>query len=241
MLPVSSASAPAIPAEAGARVTPRLRAMPSLLVGTATALVLTAVAVLLLVQPAYVHLALDQAGSAAILGIDAGQAHELSDRTVNELLAGPGTYAFAGPGGSRFYDEAESSHLRDAGTVLWLLLRLAALGAVVIAFAIARPRPAWVWRAIGRSAAALAIGLAVVGVFFLLAFDLAFELFHRLFFPGGNWAFDPGPQRLVQLYPIAFWQLTSAVFAVLVIGLSLVTWWLASRRAQAAARAEAAG
>ena len=238
---MSSASAPAIPAEAGASVASRLRAVPALLVGTATALVLIAVAVLLMVQPAYVHLALDQAGSATILGIDGGQAHELSDRTINELLAGPGTYAFAGPDGSRFFDEAESSHLRDAGTVLWLLLRLAALGAVVIAFAIARPRPAWAWRAVGRSAAVLALGVTVVGVFFLVAFDLAFELFHRLFFPGGNWAFDPGTQRLVQLYPIAFWQLTSAVFAVLVIGLSALTWWLASRRASAAARAEAAG
>ncbi|MFI5255472.1 MAG: DUF1461 domain-containing protein, partial [Candidatus Limnocylindrales bacterium] len=70
-----------------------------------------------------------------------------------------------------------------------------------------------------------------IGAIFLVAFDPAFTLFHEIFFPGGNWSFDPATDHMVQLYPIPFWQLTSAVLGGLVIGLGLVARWVARRRA----------
>ena len=92
------------------------------------------------------------------------------------------------------------------------------------------------WRAVARGGGWLAVGLAAVGVLFALTFDLMFELFHRLFFPGGNWAFDPETQRLVQLYPIPFWQVTVGALAVLAIGSGALVWWLARRRARSTSR-----
>ena len=48
-----------------------------------------------------------------------------------------------------------------------------------------------VLRAISRGGAWLAVGTVVIGVFAALAFDTMFELFHEIFFPGGNFSFDP--------------------------------------------------
>jgi integral membrane protein (TIGR01906 family) len=217
---------------APARTGVRASAVGSVLVSAATALVILAVALLVLLQPIYIHAALAQAGSASVLGVTPAQAELLSDRTVAELIAGPGSFAFAGPSGGPFYGPAEAAHLGDARLVLWLFLGLSAVALAVLLATLASPvhRP-WAWRAIRRGAAALGIGMALVGAFFLVAFDLAFELFHRIFFPGGNWAFDPTTQRLVQLYPIAFWQITAAALGGLAIGLALVVWWVGRRQA----------
>jgi hypothetical protein len=211
------------------------------LVSAATALVILAASLLLLLTPLYMHPALDAAGSAAILGVDRDTAHQVSDRTVGELLAGPGTFSFVAPAGvTRFYDEAEAGHLRDVRVVLFAFLGLAAVAAYTLLLqGRAGRRATWFWRAVARGAAVLAVALTAVGAFFLVAFDAAFEIFHRIFFPGGNWAFDPTTQRLVQLYPVAFWQLTSAALGVLAIGAGAVTWWLASRRARVTGRDEA--
>lgn len=217
------------PARTGARAT----AVGSVLVSAATALVILAVALLVLLQPSYIHAALAQAGSASVLGVTPAEADALSDRTVAELVAGPGTFAFEGPSGGRFYDPAEAAHLADARLVLWLFLGFSAMALAGLLATLASPaRRPWAWRAIRRGAAALAVGMALVGAFFLVAFDLAFELFHRIFFPGGNWAFDPATQRLVQLYPTAFWQMTAAALGGISIGFALVVWWVAGRRAR---------
>ncbi len=101
----------------------------------------------------------------------------------------------------------------------------------------ARPRR-WRWsgatdrrrivRAIGLGGAATAIGVVVIGIVGLVAFEPLFELFHRIFFPGGNWAFDPRTERLVQLYPYAFWQVIAAALGVVAAILGVIV-WLVSR------------
>jgi uncharacterized membrane protein len=72
--------------------------------------------------------------------------------------------------------------------------------------------------------------LAVLGVVAAVAFGLAFEVFHRLLFPGGNWAF-PADSNLIRLYPIAFWQLSVAALGLLAGGAGALTWWIGRRRA----------
>jgi uncharacterized membrane protein len=67
---------------------------------------------------------------------------------------------------------------------------------------------------------------AIVGV---VAFDPLFELFHRVFFPQGDWAFDPGSQRLVQLYPFRFWQVMAAALGVLSVLLGVARWAVGRR------------
>ena len=205
-----------------------------LVLALATALVILGVSLLVLLSPIDLHPALDYAGSARILGLPPAEVHRLSDLTVSEVVLGPGTFAFPAPGSSApFFDPSEASHMRDVRVVLWGFLALVALGAVVLVLAVLRRgRSPSTWRAIGRGGALLAVGFAVVGLVGLVAFDPLFELFHRVFFPGGNWAFDPRTQRLVQLYPFTFWQLTGGLLAALsVVGGLLV-------RAYALGRAE---
>jgi uncharacterized membrane protein len=89
------------------------------------------------------------------------------------------------------------------------------------------------WRAVSRGGAAAAIGAIVVGVVGTIAFGSLFTLFHEIAFPGGNWAFDPTTQRLVQLYPLAFWQIAAAAFGLLVVVLGSLAWWLGRRASRA--------
>jgi integral membrane protein (TIGR01906 family) len=117
---------------------------------------------------------------------------------------------------------------------------LAAAG-LIVAYALARRRghPERAWRAIRNGSRGLAIGVVVAGVVALVAFDAAFEVFHRLFFSGGTYTFDPGTERLVQLFPFTFWSETSmavgAVILVLSIGVALVAGRRLRRRAASAA------
>ena len=197
----------------------------------ATALSLLGLSLVLLLLPLYMHPALDAAGAPGRLGVSPAEARALSDRTVAELLLGPGTFAFAGPDGRPFYGADEAGHLRDVRLVLYGFLALVGLSSVAVAGALARGwRRAAVWQGLARGGAGLVVLLLAGGLFAILAFELAFELFHRLLFPGGNWAFDPGTQRLVQLYPLAFWQLTTAALGLLASGSGVLLWFVARRR-----------
>ncbi|MET1232128.1 MAG: DUF1461 domain-containing protein [Candidatus Limnocylindrales bacterium] len=203
-------------------------------VALGTMIVLIALAVLVLVTPLYIHGALDRAGSPGFLGVTAIEAHALSDATVGELLFGPGTFAFPlREGGPDFYDAAEASHLRDARAVLYGLLALGAISAAVLGlgFVRSRHRPRY-WRAIAAGSGVLVVAFVIIGIVFLVAFDAAFTLFHQVFFAGGNWAFDFDTQRMVQLYPIPFWQEVTTVLGVIVVIAGSLVWWLARRRAR---------
>jgi hypothetical protein len=199
------------------------------------------VALGILLTPPYLHAAHDAAGSADWLGYTRAETRAISDRTVGELVFGPATFAMAAPDGSAFYQAAEAAHLRDARAVLYGFVALAVITASFAVFAVRRARhDMGAWRAVARGGGLLAASLTVVGLLFAFTFDVMFELFHRIFFPGGNWSFDPGTQRLVQLYPIPFWQITVGSLAVLAIGGGALVWWLARRRARAVATAPAA-
>jgi integral membrane protein (TIGR01906 family) len=199
-----------------------------------TILILVALAVLPLLSPPFVHAALDAADSAGRLGVNAETVHALSDRSVAGLLAWSDTFDLAGPDGRAFYDQAERSHLADARVLLWACLLLAVLSLISIALAMRRADRAQrrsLWRAISRAGASVAIAVLVIGAVSVVAFEELFTLFHQLFFPGGNWSFDPATQRLVQLYPFAFWQIAAVALGVLLLVLGSATWWLGRRLA----------
>lgn len=222
----------------------RASVVPRVLVAGATAITILGGALVVLLTPMYTHWALDAAGSARFLGVDPATARAISDRTIGELVFGPGTFGVdpgCAPGAASaaryecFYGAAEASHLRDARTVLYAFGALAAVSAIgLVVASVRRHDRAALWRSIAAGARVLVVVFVVVGAFFLVAFDAAFTLFHQLFFPGGNWAFDPSTQRLVQLYPIPFWQMTSGALGVLAIGAGALVWWLARERARVA-------
>ena len=194
-------------------------------------LVLVVTSVMLLLTPLYVHLALDLSGGAANVGLSAAQAQHYSDLTINELVFGPGTFAFAAPDGSPFYSLAERGHMADVRLVLWVFVVIAAVCAILLAMIIRTGRhDPDVRRAFRRGALVLVVGTVAAGIFATLAFDAAFNLFHELLFPGGNYTFDPATQRLVQLYPYSFWQMSALAIGVLLIAFCGLTWLFARRR-----------
>ena len=79
----------------------------------------------------------------------------------------------------------------------------------------------------------IAAVVLVGGIAGVLLFDAAFTLFHQLFFPGGNWQFDPATDRLVQLFPQSFWVESSIAVGVVVIALALLAAWVGRWRAKA--------
>jgi hypothetical protein len=216
---------------------PRARRLASIGVASGTGLTIVAAVLLVLTTPLYMHAALDQSQSALYLGAQPATARQLSDLTIHELYLGPGTFAFSWmPGGAvqPFYDAAEIQHLQAVHLVLFGFLALAAVSALLLLIGVATVRDApWFWRAVGRGAATMGVVFVVVGAFAAVAFDQAFTLFHEIFFPDGDWSFDPATEHLVQLYPTPFWELTAAVLVGGSVLIGAGVWWLARRHARA--------
>jgi hypothetical protein len=208
-----------------------------------TILVIIMLAVMPLLTPWYIHAALDAADSAAWLGVEASVAHAMSDRSVEELVLGPGTFEFAGPDGEPFYDASERGHLGDARMLLWVFLIVGGVALIAVGAIFGRSsgaRRQALWRTISRAGLSTAIVVLTLAILSVVAFGTLFTLFHQIFFPGGNFTFDPATQHLVQLYPFRFWQITSAVLGVLVLGLAVATWllgrWRSGREPGSASR-----
>jgi integral membrane protein (TIGR01906 family) len=89
------------------------------------------------------------------------------------------------------------------------------------------------WRAVQGGALALIAALVVGGVVSFVAFDALFETFHRIFFAGGSYTFDPATERLVQLFPFRFWQETAIVVGAVCIVVAGIVAAVASERASA--------
>ena len=202
------------------------------LIAAATILALLGGTVLVLLSPPVVQVGLDYAGSAARLGISSDEAYRLSDRAIRELMVGPGTFAFPmGEGGPRFLDTAEASHLRDVRVVLFGLLLILGTASAILAVGFVKARAAvWFWTAVRAGAVIVVASFLAIGAVLVVAFDAAFTLFHLVFFPGGNWSFDPTRQRMVQLYPTPFWEYAAASLAALSVAAGLAVLWVARRQ-----------
>lgn len=181
-----------------------------------------AVALLILMTPIWMHFALNSTGCRDFYAGLSQDCYALSDGTIRELFVGPGTFTAFAP--------SEAAHMRDVRIVLWAFLVLAAASLLIVAWRVWRDgRSPETWRAVARGGLLLAGIVVVVGLFAALAFSVAFELFHRIVFPGGNWAFS-GDSLLIRLYPYEFWQLTAGALGVLAIVGGLGSWYLARRR-----------
>ncbi len=194
------------------------------LIFVSTVLVLIMLAVLPLLTPWFIHAALDASDATVRSGLASSEVHALSDRTVEELVLGPGSFTIDGPDSTPFYDEDERSHLGDARVLLWSLLIVGGFSLILIGAIHARTPPtsrSGVWRTISRAGLATLLVVVALGLVSLVAFDTVFTLFHQIFFPGGNFTFDPATQRLVQLYPFGFWQIAAGALATLLLLLSL--------------------
>ena len=205
------------------------------MIAAGTALVLLGVSILPFLTPAFVRFEQDRAGVAALTGFSGPQLDEVTGALLRDLVVWRGDFDVA-IDGAPVLGERERGHMRDVRGVFAGLFVLVLAGAATLAVAFRRARDtaarAATWRAVSGGARGLAIGVAVAGAFVLLAFDAAFEVFHRLFFGAGSYTFDPRTDRLVQLFPERFWSETANAVGVIMLGAAILSAWQAGRRAR---------
>jgi integral membrane protein (TIGR01906 family) len=206
-----------------------------LLTAIATAVVITAIAIVPFLSPAWISFEQGRTGAEQLTGYTTAELRTATDAILADLVLGPPDFDVV-VGGAPVLNEREQSHMRDVRGVFagfGLLAVLAAAG-LVVAVGLARRlgHPERAWGAVRNGARALVIGVVIAGVVAFFAFDTAFEVFHRLFFAGGTYTFDPGTDRLVQLFPFAFWSETTIAVGAVIIGLCLVVAVVAGRLAR---------
>jgi len=123
----------------------------------------------------------------------------------------------------RLFTAAEYSHMADVRRVCGGAKVVLATAIIVIAVRLQR---AWLrrdaLRLVRDGAVAATLGVLVVGVVAAVAFDPLFLLFHEIFFPQGNFLFDPATSNLIRLYPDWYWQGITGLVAGSFIGLAAV-------------------
>lgn len=113
------------------------------------------------------------------------------------------------PAAGPLYTADEISHMADVRQVFDGAKILIPAGLFVMAIRLQRARArsaAAMFRLVRDGAVAAGIAVAAIGIIAALAFDQAFLLFHEVFFPQGNFLFDPATSNLVRLYPDWYWQ-----------------------------------
>jgi integral membrane protein (TIGR01906 family) len=158
---------------------------------------------------------------------------------LSDLVLGPPDFDVE-VNGQPVLSEREQSHMRDVRGVFagFAVLAILAAAGLVVGYVGARRQghPERWWSAVRAGSLGLIVGVVVGGVIAFFAFDAAFEVFHRLFFAGGTYLFDPATDRLVQLFPFTFWSETTMALGALIVGISLLVAFVAGRRRSAVAR-----
>jgi integral membrane protein (TIGR01906 family) len=199
------------------------------LIAVATAVALVALAVLAFLNPLWVGFEQARTGADRFTGYTLDEVHRITNAVLGELIVGPATF-LQSVAGAAVFDPREQAHLADVHRVLigFFVVAVVALIILVGALLARRGRP-WVLQGVAIGAGVLAGLVVVVGVIFTLFFDTAFDVFHRIFFAGGSYTFDPGEERLVQLFPEDFWSETSIALALVILALALATLFVARR------------
>lgn len=219
----------------GSTAAPRIAAF---LTALATAIVIVALAILPFLSPPWVSFEQGRAQADLWTGFTPAEVNAATGAILSNLVFGPPTFDVV-VDGQPVLNEREQSHMRDVRGVFtgFAVLAIAAAAGLLVAYAGARRlgHPERWWRAVRAGALGAIVGVVVGGVIVFFAFDAAFEVFHRLFFAGGTYLFDPATDRLVQLFPFKFWDETTMVVGAVIVAISLLVAFVAGRRARRAA------
>ena len=206
------------------------RFLAGLVAALATILVLLGITVGTLLTPFWVFGEQDRAGSTRLTGYTGEEVRIVTGAILSDLIVGPPEFDVAARG-EPVLSEREREHMRNVRTVILAFIVVASLaGIALLTTRRLTGGSRGFWRGVAVGSALLACSVAALGGFVLVAFDLAFETFHRLFFAAGTYLFDPLSERLVQLFPEQFWYDTALAAGILLILLSLATVALARRR-----------
>ena len=185
-------------------------------IAVATAFTIVALTIPLFMNALWVGFEQGRAQATAWTGFSDAQLAAATNAILGDLVIGPPDFDVA-VDGAPVLDERERAHMRDVRGVFagfYAVTIVGAIGALVIAAGRRSEERRATWRAVRAGAIGLIATLIVVGAIALVAFDALFETFHRLFFAGGSYDFDPITEKLVQLFPFQFWQETAIAVGV---------------------------
>lgn len=210
--------------------------LAGVLTAIATAFVITAIAIVPFLTPAWVSFEQGRSGALGLTGFTQHELDYVSGEILGDLFRDGEFLVSVDATYAPVLNDRERGHMKDVSKVFAgfaVLAIVSALG-LIVAFALARRmgHADRAWTAIRNGARGLAVGVVIAGVVAFFAFDAAFEVFHRLFFAGGSYTFDPGTDRLVQLFPFSFWSETTMAVGAVIVVLSLVVATFAGRRAR---------
>ena len=201
----------------------------SILTGLATGIVIVAIAILPFLTPQWVAFEQGRAQATAWTGYTTEELRTATDAILSDLIFGGAFDVLVD--GQPVLETREQAHMSDVRSVFRGLWVLAAISIGVLLTATRRRDRARTWGAVRNGARVLAVGVVVLGVVALVAFDQLFETFHEIFFPPGSFLFDPRTDKLVQLFPFDFWQETAIVVGAVILVISIVVAVVAGRRA----------
>ncbi len=201
-------------------------------IAVATGLAIVALTLPLFLNPVWVAFEQGRAQATVWTGYSEPQLRQATDAILADLVFGPPVFDVT-VDGERVLNASEREHMNDVRDVFigfFAAALVAAAGALVIAARRHGEARRGTWRAVRGGAKGLAIALVVGGAFAFVAFDTLFEAFHRLFFAGGSYSFDPTTDRLVQLFPFQFWQETAIAVGAVCIVVAVIVAAVASRQ-----------
>lgn len=203
----------------------------SVLIGLATAIVIVAVTIVPFLSAQWVAFEQSRAQATAWTGYTTEELRVATDAILADLVFGGDFMVQVND--QPVLNEREQAHMGDVRSVFRGLWILAVISVVVLMAASRLVDRHRAWRAVRGGAIGLSIGVVIAGVVGLFAFDRLFEMFHTIFFPAGSYLFDPATDRLVQLFPFAFWDETAMVVGGVILVVCAVVAVVAGRRAAA--------
>ena len=210
------------------------------LVGIATAIVIVSVAIVPFLSSPWLAFEQGRAEAAAWTGFSEAELARVTNAIVQDLVVGPADFDVE-VDGAAVLNERERGHMRDVRTVFVGLWVLTGAALIVLGLAALLDRPRF-WRGVRRGAAVLAVGVVVLGVVALVAFDTLFETLppavlrrrHLHVRPEHRTGWSSCSRSCSGRRPR--WR-----SACVIVVLSAVLWWIAGDRERAAHRAAATG
>lgn len=129
--------------------------------------------------------------------------HEKWSRYVTGAASDPPTFDLP------LFTQDEYQHMADVRSVFASARFLVPVGLFLVIVRLQRARaasPRAMWRLLRDGGLVAAAAVAAIGFIAAFAFEPLFLAFHYVFFPQGNFLFDPETSNLIRLYPDWYWE-----------------------------------
>jgi integral membrane protein (TIGR01906 family) len=124
------------------------------------------------------------------------------------------------------YTSSEASHLEDVKKVMNFIDYLFYLSLIIITFIITyyKRNKEQLKKLLKYGGITTLISIGIILILSLFAFNTTFTIFHKIFFPQGNWIF-PSDSLLIQTFPIEFFiGISTKIFGLsLIIGIVFIS------------------